>query len=248
MHFLFTSSYRQTNKPVFKGYIPIDCSSATQTITSMTLTTTGTDGIGGSLENGDYCVLVTNTTLFGGTITPGLTINGSLATVTSLRSASVTEYLFNTVNVGKFRVTASPTTLVVGNNSAGTIVAPAAGTNSIYEGMVGYILVFNSELNASGIQTNSTVTNGGTLGAISVDSRPGVFSFFVAGGGASSTTAWNNRANSSNQLAQAANRSAYFNGILVGWGWEQSFTTSTLTGQSALTGIVGTQFYLAASP
>jgi hypothetical protein len=224
----------------FKGYIPLSATTAVQTITDMTLSTAGTNAVGGSLASGDKCLFVTGWGYYSKSGTLAVSINGTIINPTVLATSTANDFYDALASVETFTVPTTPTEIRFGANVSGVLAAPAQGTNSAGEKGRAYILVFSSELELSGSEVATAVIDGNALPAATLTGSPGAFSFFVATGYASEN-AWTGRVPASNVIQLYGE--TYW--LLLGWGWEESFTTNTLPGLNSTTGSVSIQMSLA---
>ena len=229
-----------SGNPAMKGYFGLKATTATQTISSMTLSTLGMgDATGGTLSNGDWVLLITSYNFYQKTYTPAVAINGTVQTVTSLNSAPVLDYFDTELRIEKFQVSGTPTSIEFGVDNAGTLEAPAAGTNSADESAIGIMIVFADEPSIANI-TDTALANGATMTGETLSSTTGAWTFSVLGGYSSSTASYTNP--TATNTYDDGNSTSFPQKFYVAFGYEESITTQDITGQSSLNGLIRTTF------
>lgn len=226
--------------PTFKGYIGLKAETATQTISSMTLSTAGTgDATGGSLADGDWVMLVTDYNYAASSGNLAVAINSTIQSTTNLHSVVSSDNFTNQIRVDKFQVSGTPTSIEFGSNSSGTLVAPAEGSSSGYEVGFGVMLVFADEPAISNI-TDTTTQDGSALSGETLSSTSGAWTFSVLGGWSADSDLYTVGGPSN---AYGDSKSALYSSRFdVAFGYEESITSNDISGINGLTTLARTTF------
>lgn len=228
--------------PPLKGYIGLQATTATQTISSMTLSTTGVnDASGGTLSDGDWVLLVTSWNFYGGDggLELAVALNGTVQSATTLITTGIGETYPTILKVKKFQVSGTPTSIEFGLNNAGTLGPPADGSFSANESGMGLMLVFADEPSLANI-TNTSLGNGATMPGETLSSTSGAWTFSILGGYSSSGSAYTSpTATNVYNDTVATTTAGRFD---VAFGYEESITTQDITGSGSAVGLVRTTF------
>lgn len=228
--------------PSVKGYIGLKATTSTQTINSMTLSTTGMgDASGGTLSNGDWVLLITSWNFWGsdGGLELAVALNGTVQSATTLINTGIGDTFPTIFKVKKFQVSGTPTSIEFGLNNSGTLGAPATGTNSSYESGMGLMIVFADEPSLANV-TNTSLGNGATMTGQTLSSTTGAWTFSALGGFSSSGSSYTNpTATNVYNDTVATSIAGRFD---VAFGYEESITTQDITGSGSLVGLVRTTF------
>lgn len=228
--------------PSVKGYIGLKATTSTQTISSMTLSTTGMgDASGGTLSDGDWVLLITSWNFWGsdGGLELAVALNGTVQSATTLINTGIGETFPTIFKVKKFQVSGTPTSIEFGLNNSGTLGPPATGTNSTYESGMGLMVVFADEPSLANV-TNTSLGNGATMTGQTLSSTSGAWTFSALGGFSSSTSNYTNpTATNVYNDTVATSIAGRFD---VAFGYEESITTQDITGSGSTVGLVRTTF------
>ena len=168
--------------PEFKGYIELQATTATQTISDMTLSTAGMgDASGGTLSNGDWVLLITSHEYYRTVYELGVALNGTLQSDTILNTASQADYYSSQQQIKKFQVSVTPTSIEFGAVSGSTLIPPADGTQAAAEIGLGLMLVFANEPSLANI-TSTSVGRNTTISGETLPSTLGAWTFSVLSG------------------------------------------------------------------
>jgi hypothetical protein len=237
------SASAPSGNPTFKGYIGLKAYTSTQTISSMTLSTSGSaDATGGTLSDGDWVLLVTSYTLFSSSLNLAVAIGGTVQTTSLLNSLTASDLLTTRLRIEKFQISGTPSSIEFGANSSGTLVAPADGSNYDYESGLGIMLVFEDEPSITSF-TDTTVKDGGTISGETLSSTSGAWTFSVLGGyvNSSQSTIYTNPSASNNYVDTETNTSLDAR-LYASFGYEESITTNDVEGASSISALARTTF------